>query len=310
MLRELIETVRNPEYTGENRCPPCTVVNLAIAAALGGLVSRKSRKAGALTVVGSVALISLRGYLVPGTPELTKRYLPSAVLRWFGKSPDTDLATGFADSELDAPGADSSDAVSDSASDEEPAQTTDRAPSVPNDLETYFLDNGLLEPCEVRDDLCLTGDFEAAWIDEMDSIVEGDTDLVEAIVDSFGFDADLDEFELTEKEKGGYVLHYGTRYAGRWPSHAALVADIASSAILDSWLDEWTEYTPREKGKILNSLRMFLEVCPTAEGGVRMNEELVESCCSSSTVIAVVCEETGERVFEHQVLGDARQATN
>lgn len=306
MLRELIETVRNPEYTGENRCPPCTVVNLAIAAALGAIVSRKSRRAGALTVAGSVALIYLRGYLVPGTPELTKQYLPSAVLRWFGKSPDADLATGFADSELDATGADSSDAAAADGA----AQATDDAPSVPNDLETYFLDNGVLEPCDDRDDLCLTDDLEAAWIDEMDSIVEEDTDLVEAIVDSFGFDADLDEFELTEKESGGYVLHYGTRYAGRWPSYAALVADIASSAILDSWLDEWTEYTPRDKGKILNSLRMFLEVCPTAEGGVEMNEELVESCCSSNTVIAVVCEETGERVFEHQVLGDVREAAN
>ena len=46
---------------------------------------------------------------------------------------------------------------------------------------------------------------------------------------------------------------------------------------------------------------MFLETCPTAEGGVELTEETVESCCSSSTVVAVVCEETGERLFEHEL---------
>jgi hypothetical protein len=88
MIRELLETVRQPEYTGENRCPPCTVVNVLLAAALGSLVSRRSKPAGAAVTAVSVGLIYLRGYLVPGTPELTKRYLPPSVLRWFGKEPD------------------------------------------------------------------------------------------------------------------------------------------------------------------------------------------------------------------------------
>ncbi|TKR25919.1 hypothetical protein DM868_05340 [Natronomonas salsuginis] len=301
MLRELIDTVRQPEYTGENRCPPCTIVNLAIAAALGAAVSRKSKRAGALTVAGSVVLIYLRGYLVPGTPELTKRYLPPSVLRWFGKDPSVDLDS-IAGFEASNPATNGAETDTDA--------DADATATVPNDLETYFLDAGLLEPCTDRDDLCLTDAFESAWVEEMDAIVDADSDPLDLVVDSFGFDANPNEFELTEKEEGGYVLHYGTRYAGRWPSNAALIADIASGAILDAWLDEWDEYTPRDKGKILNSLRMFLEVCPTAEGGVELNEELVESCCTSNTVIAVVCEETGERVFEHQVLGDQRQTAD
>ena len=48
---------------------------------------------------------------------------------------------------------------------------------------------------------------------------------------------------------------------------------------------------------------MFLETCPTAEGGVEMTEETVTSCCSSETVVAVVCEETGDRLFEQPVPG-------
>ena len=95
MIRELLRTVRQPEYTGENRCLPCTVVNVLIAAVVGVAVSKRSKPAGAGTVAGSLALIYLRGYLVPGTPALTKRYLPPTALRWFGKEPSVALATGL-----------------------------------------------------------------------------------------------------------------------------------------------------------------------------------------------------------------------
>ena len=318
MIREIVETIRKPEHTGENRCPPCTVVNLIIAATIGALVSRKSRRAGVLTVVASVGVIYLRGYLVPGTPALTKRYLPPTVLEWFGKSQDFDLATGVAGGEPIETDADRNGrGVADSASDEPTptlaadgsADDSDR-PTIPTDLERYFVDAGLLEPCDDRDDLCLTEDFESAWVDAMESILESEADLLEHLDDAFGFDADPGEFELIEKERGARVLHYGTRWVAKWPSYAAVVADVAAGKILGEWIDEFDEYEARQRGQILNSLRMFLEVCPTAEGGVRMTEDLVESCCSENTVIAVICEETGERIFEHQVRGDARQTAD
>jgi hypothetical protein len=92
----VISRFRQPEYTGENRCLPCTAVNTLLAAGLSGAVA-----AGGLVVttpvVGAVAGVAvlgvsllsiyLRGYLVPGTPELTKRYFPPWLLRAFGKEP-------------------------------------------------------------------------------------------------------------------------------------------------------------------------------------------------------------------------------
>ncbi|QCC46276.1 hypothetical protein DV707_00470 [Halobellus limi] len=77
--------IRRPEYTGDNRCLPCTAVNLALAAVLTGGVALVSPPVAAAVAVGSLASIYVRGYLVPGTPELTKRYLPERVLAWFGK---------------------------------------------------------------------------------------------------------------------------------------------------------------------------------------------------------------------------------
>jgi len=57
----------------------------------------------------------------------------------------------------------------------------------------------------------------------------------------------------------------------------------------------------REKGSLLNGLRLFLEECPTGEGGIEFGQETVESCCSSYEVVAVTCGETGDRLFEEPI---------
>ncbi|MDL5362456.1 hypothetical protein [Halalkalicoccus sp. NIPERK01] len=84
-LAEIEAAVRRPEYTGENRCTPCTAINVLLAAVLVAPVVAVSAPAALVLFVGCLLAIYLRGYLVPGTPELTKRYLPPAVLRLFGK---------------------------------------------------------------------------------------------------------------------------------------------------------------------------------------------------------------------------------
>ncbi|MFC6903717.1 hypothetical protein [Halalkalicoccus tibetensis] len=84
---EIASTLRQPAYIGENRCGPCTVVNVLLAALLAAPVAVLSPPLGAATLAGCLLAIYLRGYLVPGTPELTEEYLPPAVLRLFGKEP-------------------------------------------------------------------------------------------------------------------------------------------------------------------------------------------------------------------------------
>lgn len=82
-----LDWIRRPEYTGANRCLPCTAVNLTIAAGLTGATALVSPPVAAGVAGVSLASIYFRGYLIPGTPELTKRYLPPRVLAWFGKIP-------------------------------------------------------------------------------------------------------------------------------------------------------------------------------------------------------------------------------
>lgn len=90
-LMDSIDALRQPEYTGENRCIPCTIVNLAITAGLTIAAWLLAPLLAVGVAVVGVATIWLRGYLVPYTPQLTKRYLPDSVLAWFDKTPRTQV---------------------------------------------------------------------------------------------------------------------------------------------------------------------------------------------------------------------------
>ncbi|ELY35984.1 hypothetical protein [Natronorubrum tibetense] len=316
-----IADLKQPEYTGENRCEPCTILNLAIAVVVGSLVARKTKLGGLAAVGISIGLIYVRGYLVPGTPTLTKRYLPPEVLRWFGKETEPELASGFGgvetreatDISIDGTDAatedaeiDPTDGAADTTAEDGDAtatETTDTTESDPDpeplDLEAFFLDHDVLEPCSDRDDLCLTEEFEADWLAAIENVDETGVDAA-AVIDAFDFDAQPETFEL-ESRDDARVLVGDRGIAGRWPSRAAVVADVGASRVLTDWAPEWDAQTPETKGQVLNGLRMFLETCPGAGGEISMDEEVVESCCSSHDVIAVTCDETGERLFEQRV---------
>lgn len=94
---------RDPEHTGANRCWPCTVVNLALAESLVAVTVLGLSwlapdlglpvvlSAGGAVLLLSVVAIYLRGYLVPGTPALTRRYVPDRARDWLvGRSGGTD----------------------------------------------------------------------------------------------------------------------------------------------------------------------------------------------------------------------------
>jgi hypothetical protein len=107
-----------------------------------------------LSVLLSLAMIYFRGYLVPGTPELTKRYFPPWLLAVFGKA--------------------------------------DRSPSVRGDgeadsAEATLTRFGALEPSDDGRDDRFTEGFAAEWADALDR-----TDGVGADELARALDADVD----------------------------------------------------------------------------------------------------------------------
>ncbi len=281
----MFESLKQPEYIGENRCPPCTVVNVAIAVALSAVPLLIAAFTGVLgspdgpvpvgvagvIVVVSLAAIYLRGYLVPGTPTLTKRYFPEPVLRLFDKAPEGAATGGFS-----------------TAPDESDAEEVDVAP------EEFLMEVGAVEPCKDGDDLCLTDGFREAWSTDIEADREAGV-TAETITRRLG--APEDEYTITE-HYDSWVLQNSAGNVGQWPSRAALIADSAAAATLSSWTDRWNGLSLMDRSEVIAGLRVFLEDCPTGEGGVSFDEETVESCCRQRTVLTLTCEDTGDRLLE------------
>ena len=256
-----VNRLRQPEYTGENRCTPCTIVNVVIAAVGSAAVSYVlTPVGGTVAFAGSLAAIYLRGYLVPGTPTLTKQYFPDWVLAKFDKLEDEQVEV----------------------SEEE------REP------EEVLADAGAVEPCEQMDDLCLSDEFRGTWHDNMDAINRDGTEksLLSEVLD-------VDEDKLTfEEHDEAMVAQYDGGRLGQWESRAALIADLGAAKVLEDRYPDWDALTVTNQSRVLSGLRIFLETCPDCGGAIQMEQETVESCCRTMDVVAVSCSDCDSRILE------------
>jgi len=268
---DALSGLRQPAYTGENRCLPCTAVNTAIAtiaslAAGWAVATVWTAPAGAGTGVVvlalGVALIYLRGYLVPGTPALTRRYFPPWLLSWFGKDP----APGGRESETDGT----------------------------LDPEAELTAVGALAECPEGSDLCLTPSFRRAWHDELDGISSENPDrgaLLELL--------DIVDGAVEYEEFGdAFRALVEGRVVGTWESRAAYLADLAAARLLSERHPDWDRLGVGERSQLLGGLRLFIDTCPDCGGTPEFGAETVESCCSTHDVAAVSCPECGARLFE------------
>ncbi|MFB6069129.1 MAG: hypothetical protein ABEJ90_04300 [Halobacterium sp.] len=264
-----VDAVRRPEYTGENRCLPCTVLNLALVAAAGvALGVALTPPAGATVLVVGVLLVAVRGYVVPGTPTLTARYLPDRVHAWFEHGPDA--------------------AVPGEAAVENPGDA-----DIEFDPERILVDVGALAPCRDGDDLCLDSLFRAEWRAAMAPAAD---DLDAAFHTMLPEDVDAPANVETRGEAVSGVVA-DTRVA-QWPSRAAFVADAAGAVALSAADPNWDDRGFDEQTRLLAGLRLWLEQCSVCDGRVELGEDTVESCCRSMPVVAASCTACGARIFE------------
>lgn len=265
-----LERLYQPEYVGENRCLPCTVVNLGIALVVAVTLVFLTSDVLIPTafLVLSLVAIYFRGYLIPGTPELTKRYLPKRVLSWFGKAPDT---TGTYSSTSESGDADLN-------------------------VERLLTVADAIEPCETVSDVCLTDSFEQEWRERITTRRSTHPHGASALADALGVTEDS---EIRVMEDGdSFVAINGLGTVAQWPSRAAAIADVAAAALLTRQSPDWTRLTPAERAAVLSSLRIFLDHCPACDGAVDAGEERVTSCCHSYQVLAIVCSECDSRLYE------------
>ena len=263
--------LRKPEYTGRNRCVPCTVVNVALAVVLTALVAIESRTLAVGVGVGSLVLIYLRGYLVPGTPALTKRYLPARVLAWFDKQPMTATDGTF-------------------------------------DPGSVLLRADLLAPTPDGTDLRLDLVFATRWASRTQALLEADVDGEQTALAAL-LDVSTDDLLIADGETG-LAAYLDGQLLGSWPSWTAFFADMAGMELLAERVDEWDRLSVSMRSEVAGTLRLFAESCPRCGGLVELDETVRESCCSTHEVVTAACRACGTRLLELPLSEEMRAAMN
>jgi len=202
----VLDRLRRSEYTGANRCVPCTLLNVLLAAV--GAVLLAVFAADVLAVgflLAALSVIYLRGYLVPGTPALTRRYLPASVLARFGKDPN---------------------AQPDQSWDVLEKMVYERENAV--EPEAYLRDAGVIETSD-DGDLRFTDAFAA---DVARAEVRHRDDPENVAVLEVMFETAPDDISFEERDHP--AIQVGPRVR-TWPSEAALLADVATHEALTEW---------------------------------------------------------------------------
>lgn len=268
----LLAQVRQPEYTGENRCVPCTVVNVGLALGVTAIVAVFAAWLAPVVFGISLTVIYLRGYLVPGTPELTKQYLPDQVLRWFDKVPSqTDAAMVGA---------------------------TEEGREI--DPEPALLEAGILKFTTDGSDLQLTDEFRTEWRERIEAVHEGEYEsrLGRMLGDEGEVDPDAIEVRIDDHS---VTVFLDDTPVAMWTSEAALVADLAAAPLLQDRVSEWRHGDLGVRGQLLHGVRVFLERCPTCGGDLALSEETRESCCRTAEVATLTCNDCGGRLLEVEI---------
>lgn len=281
------DSIRQPEYTGENRCLPCTAVNAVIAVGVSAVIASAVVWAGVLFFALSVLVIYLRGYLVPGTPTLTRKYLPERVLGAFDSHPQPRKTT-------DTP---EWDAI------ERHRQRKQRSV----DPEQYLLDGGVLESAADGDsthtaesEYELTDSFARRIREERETLAEeqlwwhnGDTGFDEETLSEL-LDVKPESIRLQNEEYPSFRVNARIR---QWPSSSALRADVTTDRALSATLEDWKSVPLEQRLRILSVLRAFRTRCPCG-GTLTETTDTIESCCRSGNVIALTCEHCGDSILE------------
>lgn len=273
-----ISRLRRPEHTGDSRCWPCTVVNVMILAVFVGAVALVAPAiALALAIVG-LAVIWLRGYLVPYTPRFAPRLVSWVPGDYFAHATPSETLG-------DLDGADGADI--DGVDGDEILRELVAAGVVEFDGER-------LEPAEA---------FASAWRSEMDALATDSDDRVSGVDDQLA-DAVRDAIGRVESariERTGsetFLVVTGADESTTWLRRPVAVAEVAAVRALAD-----TDFPPQLRPPAARALCAFLETCPVCADDVV--ETTPEDCCGhtlSGTVerptAVLACETCGVVFYE------------
>jgi hypothetical protein len=277
-VQAVLDRVRQPEYTGENRCLPCTIVNLVLALLASGLAALVALELAVVVLLGSVLAIAVRGYLVPYTPTLTKRYFPDRVLAFFEKGETEDEEETY------------------EALEQLQYRRENRV-----DPDEFLADAGVLERTD--DDCQPTGSFTDRVREHVETLRSDEMGVDRFDRETLGGLFDADPEDISDEDREYPAVKVGHRIR-KWPGTAALLADVAIERTLRDHTDEWGTVPLAQRQEIRAGLRVFVETCPACDGTPEVTKDRVESCCRSRKVKALRCQDCGQQLLERDPSAD------
>lgn len=235
-----ITHLRQPEYTGENRCAPCTVINIGIVTVFAALTALFNPLLGTLVLIAGITGTWLRGYVVPYTPLFAPHIVNALpigrnIVGHHNRNRTTD---GLGNLGTDG----------------------ERVLAALDDAGVFHGDT----------DLELTPDFRAAWRVNMDELK--DEDLAAAVEGTSPY---VDQARRHEDgDKVWIIVTDDDRSLASetWLSLPVLIADVAAVRTLtDRGVDSELAVDAAAP------LRLFLDECPTC--GHEIVETTTDSCC-------------------------------
>lgn len=207
-------------------------MNLLVGAVGAAVLGLKWPIVGIGAFAVAVVLVALQDYLVPGTPELTARYLPDQIHQWFVHDETAFTAAAPDEEELN--------------------------------VERLLVERGILRPCDDGDDLCLEADFARSWRRTAVGIGPGLHAGTAAPVVA----VDPATVSVIHGRNGVYLE--GEDYRYQWISRGALLADVAADQVFTDRVSEWSTLPVAHRLTVLRGLRAFPDVCPLCDGTVRI----------------------------------------
>lgn len=271
-MSDAFDRIRRPEYTGENRCWPCTIVNGVVLAVLVAVAALRGRRivAGTVAVVGAAA-IALRGYVVPYTPRFAPRLVAALPIDPFHGDEPADGGS------LSDPGG-----ASDGATRETPSGEK---------IVTDLVGAGVVE--FEGDEIALDPDFRDDWRREMRTLREADLAALARVADRQTAPS-IDAHSRRSWGRSVIVLMPETG-APVTLSRGIAIAELAAARALESRVE--SDAVRRAAG---HPLRTLLERCPLCDGPLTIRRS---SCCGEVTPIGslpsekLVCPACDERFY-------------
>lgn len=160
------------------------------------------------------------------------------------------------------------------------------------DPEEFLREAGAIQPADGDEQLEFTPDFRSRVRRHLERFRE---EGVEPSVVAGIFGVEETDVDALDRDHVAFEIVHTVR---TWPSEGALELDAATDAALRADSEHWEAVPPRQRYRILQSLRSFQDACFFCAGAIVLDDEPVESCCAKRRVLRLYCTECDRRFLE------------